>query len=112
MNETDSGALQQIWAQLREYVSLKYGYAKLLLAEKLSVVISTLLIVFLAVCLGSIAIFFLSTAVVEWIAESLSPAAGHAIVGCAYAVILILLFIFRKQLVINPIARFISRQIL
>ncbi len=55
-----SDNLQQLLAELKKYAELQKDYVKLHLVEKLTILISTLILVFILLILGIIALFYLS----------------------------------------------------
>lgn len=102
--------LQQLVKELRTYLALQKQYARLELAEKLSILLSTLIVVLVALLLGVVVLFHLSFA----LAHLLAPSVGG--LGTAFALIglLILAFIFvlvllRQRLIVQPVVRFISK---
>ncbi len=101
--------LGQLYTQIKRYLSLQKEYARLELVEKLSLLLSTLLIVFVAVALGLVALFYLMFAV----AYLLAPAVGglpasFAILGGVCLLLILLVYLFRKQLIVKPLVRFLA----
>lgn len=101
--------LHTFWAEMKDTFRLNVDYAKLTAAEKLTVLFTTVSIALIGLVLGSMIIFFLSLAVASWIAEGIGHVWAYFIVCGFYVVVLTLAVVFRKQLIINPIAGFISR---
>lgn len=100
-----------IWEELKETLRLNVEYAKLTGAEKMTLLISSATVCALTFVLASLILLFLSLATVFLIAEGTGLIWAYIIMAAFYALILVLLFAFRKQLIIDPIARFISRLI-
>lgn len=96
----------------KEYLKLQLEYGKLTATEKLTLLLSNLAIGLICVFLGVIALFFLSMSVVDLIAASLGGAWSCLIMCGFYFLIIVLFYVLRKPLVINPMARMISRIIL
>lgn len=103
---------KQIYEEGREYLKLQLEYGKLTLTEKLTLLISSLAIGLIAVFLGVIAVFFLSMSAVDWMAHSLGRTWSCLIMCGCYLILIGLLILLRKPLIINPMARLISRIIL
>ena len=59
-NDKNIDNLQQLLAELKKYAELQKDYVKLHLVEKLTILISTLILVFILLILGIIALFYLS----------------------------------------------------
>ncbi len=98
-----------LWVELQDTFKLNVDYAKLTLAEKLTVLLSTASVALLLFVLVSLAMFFLSLAVVRWIATGVGIMWAYFIMCGFYVVVLSLIVSFRKQLIVNPIALFVSR---
>lgn len=105
----NSSTVNTLWQRLRDLATLKYEYAKFTLAEKLIMIFSMLILCLIGIFLSMIAIFFLSVAVSHWIAESIGDIWSSIIIAAFYLVVLLLLVSFRKQLIINPVSKFITR---
>lgn len=101
--------MQSLWLKLKELATLKYEYTKLTVAEKSTILLSMVALGFLAMLIGIIVVFFLSLGLSHWIAESIGYVWSSLIIAGAYLLVLLLLIAFRKQLLINPISKFITR---
>ena len=108
-DNTTSSSVKTLWERLKLLATLKYDYAKLTLAEKLTMIFAMCLI---GLFMSMFAIFFLSVALSHWIAESIGEAWSSLIVAGIYCVMLLLVVAFRKQLIINPISKFVTRLII
>ena len=100
--------LQQLYQQLKRYVNIQRDYVKLQLVEKLTVLISTLLLVLILIVLGIIALFYLSFTF-AYILEPLvgSLTGSFAIITCLI-ILIILIACFRKRLIIHPLVNFLD----
>lgn len=108
-NDKSIDSLRQLFIEFKKYLNLQKEYTKLEVTEKLSVLLSMLIIVLLTVILGMMALFYLSFT----FAYLLAPAVGGIIVSFSliaafYVLLAILLVSFRKRLVIDPMVRFIA----
>ncbi|MDE6117832.1 MAG: hypothetical protein K2J65_02715 [Duncaniella sp.] len=101
--------LHMLWAELKDTFKLNVDYAKFTAAEKLTVLLTTVTLALLALILVTLIMFFLSMAIVRWIAEGVGIVWAYAIMCAFYVAVLGCIIVFRKQLIINPIAGFISR---
>lgn len=109
MSETKQDQLHSLWAELRTTLKLNVDYAKLTAAEKMTMLLTTITFALLAFVLISLIMFFLSIAIVRCIATGVGIIWAYFIMCGFYVVLLGVVFAFRKQLIINPIARFVSR---
>ncbi|MCH5319965.1 MAG: phage holin family protein [Paramuribaculum sp.] len=108
----NENSYSRLWQELQSYLKINVEYAKLTAAEKLAVFISAAAVSLVIFFLAIIFIFFISLAVVNWLAVSIGLAWSYAIMGGLYLVLMALLLIFRKTLIMNPVAKFISKLIL
>jgi len=110
MNNSDSGEnFQQLYDDVKKYVFLQSEYIKVEFVEKLTILLSTLLIITLITVLGVIALFYLFFS----IAYALVPIVGSlsisfCIIAGIYILLIGLLVFLRKTLVINPLVKFLS----
>lgn len=101
--------LHTFWAEMKDTFKLNVDYAKFTAAEKMTVLFTTVSIVLVGFMLASVIIFFFSLAVASWIAEGIGHVWAYFIVCGFYVLVLTVAIVFRKQLIINPIAGFVSR---
>lgn len=109
MNDNTTGNIKRLSSILLRYVSLQLDYARLTATEKLTVLLSTIALYALIVILGFITLVFISIGVGHWLAVTIAPYTAYLFVSAFYLILLILLIVFRKQLIFNPAARFLSR---
>lgn len=106
---------KQFYNEGKDFLKLRLEYGKLTLAEKLTLLLSSLALGLICVFLGVIAIFFLSMSAYDLIANALGDMgrvwAALIMCGC-YLLLILILFVARKPLLINPMARLITRIIL
>ncbi len=96
----------------KEYLKLRLEYGKLTVTEKLSILLSNLAVGMIGVLLAVIAFFFLSMAAIDWMAGYLGATWSCLIMAGLYLLLIVSLIVFRKPLILNPMARMISRIIL
>ena len=102
-------SLRQLFVEFKKYLNLQKEYTKLDVTEKLSDLLTVLIVILLTVILGMMALFYLSCT----FAYLLAPAVGSitlsfSLIAALYVVLAILLVAFRKQLVINPMVKFLA----
>lgn len=112
MKETLSDTIKGIYSNGKRWIQLEIEYAKLTAAEKITVLMSTL--IFGAVCLliGMVVLILLSFALVYVLEDIMSPALSYLCVAGFLAILILSLFLLRKPLLENPISRLISKLIL
>ena len=106
-NDKNIDNLQQLLAELKKYAELQKDYVKLHLVEKLTILISTLILVFILLILGIIALFYLSFTLAYVLAPHVGGlmASYGIITGCIILLIL-LIVLFRKRLIVQPMVNF------
>ena len=87
----------------KRLISLYIENVKLTAAEKLTVVMSAAVLLVVALVFGIFMLAFLSGALV------LPAWASYAILGGFFLLLVVLVIAFRKHIIVNPIARFVSR---
>ena len=83
--------------------------AKLSVTEKLTELVSAGVMLIVTLVLGIFGIAFLSGACIELLALMLPVWACYLIMGGAFLILIGVLALLKKKIVVNPIARFISR---
>ena len=96
---------QQLFFEFKKYLELQKEYTKLELTEKLTILLSTLIMIVVLIILGMVALFYL--------AYVLEPLVGglmvsFAIIAGINVLIMALVIIFRKQLIISPMVNFLA----
>lgn len=101
--------IRQLFIECKKYIELQKEYTKLEVMEKLSVLLSTLLLVLLVVILSMVVLFHLSFTLVYILAPLVgSLMASFAIMTCFHLLLIVLLIIFRKQLILTPTVKFVA----
>lgn len=108
-DNNSSGSFQDFLATLRRYIMLQLDYARLSGAEKLTVLISTLLFGAMVIIFGSIMLVFVSIGIGHLMAMTVAPYVAYLYVAAFYFVIFLCIIIFRRRLFTDPVARMISR---
>lgn len=101
--------ISSIKEQLIRIARLYLDNVKLTVSEKLTVVFSAAVLFITLLVLGIFALAFLSGAIVQLLALVLPQWACYAICCGMFVVVILLVTLLRKSLIVNPIARFVSR---
>ena len=101
--------IENIFEQGKTWVSLEIEYAKLSLAEKLTMLLTTLIIGLICLLLGFVALILLSFCFVELFRDIMCPALAFLTVAGIIIFLLVMLWVFRKPLLLNPLARMLTR---
>lgn len=96
--------------QAKVFISSKYDYSKLTLAEKLSILLVQLAIFAIALIIGFSILMFMSFALVSTLSKATgSLALSYCIVAGIWTIICLLIFAFKTVLIVNPITRFVTK---
>ncbi len=110
--DTTSEAYRRIIDEGRRLVSLEVEDAKLMLTEKLTLLLGRVTLVAVAFVLSACVVIFMSMSISDLLLKSFSPWVTYLIVAAFYAVLIGVVALFRRQLIVDPIARYISQVIL
>lgn len=103
---------ERLWETAKRYLALKSEDLKLTASEKITVLLSTLIVCIVVTVLCAAILLFLTFAAANWIGESLGLAWAYLIIAGCYAILVGLVFLMRKPLIIDPVSRFITKVIL
>ena len=104
---------QALFTEVKHYVDLQKDYIKLDITHKLTVLLSTLILILVLVILGMIALLYLSFT----LAYVLRPYVGgltnsYAIITGGILLLGILVYVFRQRLIIQPLINFLANLLL
>ena len=104
---------KQIIDSLKQSAKVELEYSKLTLSEKLSILLSRGIIVLIIIIFAACALFLLEWGLTHWLIQLTDSLWIGVLVSLAVLmVILVVLFCYRKQLVINPVTRFVTKLLL
>lgn len=109
MEQSQSGNIKRLYTIAWRFITLQLDYVRLTAAEKLTVLLSTIAFFALVVIIGMITLVFISIGIGHWLAVTIAPYTAYLLVSAFYILLLVALIVFRKQLIFNPAARFISK---
>lgn len=108
-NDKSIETLQQLFVEVKKYLALQKRYTQLEIAEKLTILLSTLILVLIIIILSMVALFYLSFTLAYLLAHLLgSIVVSFALITCAILILIVSVYSFRKKLIIDPMARFIA----
>ena len=111
-NDKNIDNLQQLFVELKKYAELQKDYVKLHLVEKLTILVSSLILVLVLVILGIIALFYLSFTLAYVLAPHVGGLVSYGIItGCIILLIILIIF-FRKRLIMQPMVNFLANLLL
>lgn len=97
---------------LKEHVELQKEYLGLNVIEKIVKLVTALTVAIVFVILGVAVLFYLSFALVYWIAPLTGLALAFFLVALFFVTLLALVCVFRKQWIEQPLVRFLANTLL
>ena len=109
-NDKSIDNLEALFKEIRKYIELQGQYLKIDLVEKLTILLSTLILILLLVILGMMALFYFSFMLVYAIAPLVgSLIGGYAVIGGIVLLVAFLIYQKRRQLIFQLMVNFLAR---
>lgn len=109
-NDKSIDNLTELFKEVMKYLKLQGEYVKLDLVEKLTILLSTLTLIFVLIILGTMAAFYLSFMLVYVLASATgSLVAGYAIIGGILILLAFIIYRLRQKLIFQPMVNFLAR---
>ena len=109
-NDKSIDNLEALFKEIKKYIELQGQYVKLDLVEKLTVLLSTLILILILIILGMMALFYFSFKLDYSLAPLVgSLIGGYAIIGGIVLLLAILIYRMRKQWIFQPMVHFLAR---
>jgi hypothetical protein len=109
MKEKLTDDLKKIVDDSRRWFKLTIEYGKLTVAEKFSILLSTLIVGAVCCLLGLIVLILLSFALVHIFSLVMPLALSYLVVAIIVLVLMSLVILMRRQLIEDPISKLITR---
>ncbi len=107
MNEID---YKKLISEARKYFSLEWDYTKLTAVEKMAVLLSSIAFVAVVIIIGTFAMAYVFSALISVLATALGCTWGAQLIAAGILLLLLLVvFAFKRQLIVDPVARFVSK---
>lgn len=109
-NDKSIDNLEALFKETKKYIELQGQYIKLDLVEKLTILISTLILICVLIVLGMTALFYFSFMLVYTIDSFVNNIiASYAIIGGCILLLGIAIYIFRQKIIFQPMVNFLAR---
>ena len=109
-NDKSIDNLTELFKEVKKYLKLQGEYVKLDLVEKLTILLSTLTLIFDLIIVGTMAAFYLSFMLVYVLASATgSLVAGYAIIGGILILLAFIIYRLRQKLIFQPMVNFLAR---
>ncbi|NDV66219.1 phage holin family protein [Bacteroides sp. 224] len=102
--------IRELIREFKQYIELQKEYTKLELTEKLTIIFSAIILAFVLVTLGIVVLFYLSFSLAYLLAPHIGGLiVSYAIIAGVIILLMIMVYIFRKPLIITPLVNFFAK---
>lgn len=109
IDENNIQSIRQLVVELKAYIKMQKEYTRLELTEKLTILLSTMIFAIVLISLGMVVLFYLSFSLAYLLAPHVGGLpAGYAIIAGIILLLAMLIVLFRKRLIVNPLANFLA----
>lgn len=112
-NSKNIESIGKLLLEFKKYLELQKEFVKLDATEKMTVILSAILIVTVLLLLGSIVLLFLTFALAYYLGYVLgSLSLGFGLISAFILLLTVIFYLNRNRMVIQPMARFMTKLIL
>ena len=112
-NSKNIESIGKLLLEFKKYLELQTEFVKLDATEKMTVILSAILIVTVLLLLGSIVLLFLTFALAYYLGDVLgSLSLGFGLISAFILLLTVIFYLNRNRMVIQPMARFMTKLIL
>lgn len=109
-NENTINNLESLIKEIRKYIELEGQYIKLDIVEKLTILLSTLILILILIILGMMALFYFSFMLVYALIPIVGSLIGsYAVIGGIILLLALTVYRMRKQWIFHPIVNFLAK---
>lgn len=110
MEEMDNNVSMKFTGQVvKRFLRLGLDNMRLTLTEKLTVLFSAMAFFVIAIALCAFVLVFISVGVVKLLTLSMPEHFACMLVSVVYMIVFGVLYVLRRKIIVDPIARFLSR---
>ncbi len=109
MKPSFTDRLKELFNLGKRYLLLQVDCIRMSTAEKLALLLSGMALALIAILFGALMVVLLAMACVCVFGTFLAPWLAYLCVAGIILLLLLLLYIFRKPLIINPVTRFVTK---
>lgn len=111
-NPDEQGTVRGFGHALREYIELNIENVRLTAAQKTTVFLTTVAFAAVIFIIGSMVLLFLSIGIGHLLATTIAPHWAYMFVAAFYVLLLVIVIACKRTILLNPIARFMTRLLL
>lgn len=109
MKQTLTDQLKDLFFQGRRWLTLETEYLKLTAAEKFTVLAGTFVLGAICLMVGMVIVILLALALADVFKLLMAPSLAYLCVTGVLIILMVVLFLLRRQVIFDPIAKFITR---
>ncbi len=109
MKQSFTDTLKDLFTQGRQWLLLETEYLKLTAAEKFTVLTGTFVLGAICLMIAMVIVILLALALADLFKMIMAPALAYLSVSGVLILLMVALFLLRRQLLFDPIAKFITR---
>lgn len=107
--ETTNNKYYTLFEQLKRLATLYLDDIRLTAAEKLTILLSAIAVFAIVMIFVSLFVVFAAMAVAHLLESVAAPFWAYMMVAFFFLIIAVLFFAYRTEIIVNPVARFLSR---
>ena len=112
-NSKNIESIGKLLLEFKKYLELQKEFVKLDATEKMTVILSAILIETVLLLLGTIVLLFLTFALAYYLGDVLgSLSLGFGLISAFILLLTVIFYLNRNRMVIQPMARFMTKLIL
>lgn len=109
-NDKSIDNLEALFKEIKKHIELQGQYIKLDLVEKLTILLSTLILILALIILGAMALYYFSFMLVYALVPVVgSIIASYAVIGAVILIAAIGIYLMRRKLIFQPMVNFLAR---
>lgn len=101
--------LTSLYLNGKRLVGLQFENIRLKTTEKITILLSAIAFYAVAMAMGLVCLVFISIGLGHLLATTIAPHLAYLLIALFYLFLFIMVFVLKRQLFIDPIARFMSR---
>ena len=109
-SDENISSLRDLIDEVKSYISMRYELVRLDFVSKLTILIAAFFISIILLTLMGVVLLFLSYSIAKSLASTFqNEALAFFIVSAFYLLLAIAIYVFRRPLIVRPIANFLGR---
>ena len=108
-NDKNIETLGLLVESIKDYIELQKEHLKFDATEKVVRMASLLTIGVIVITLSAVTLFYVSMAAIHWISPIIGMTEAYIVASAVHLLLILIIYWLRKPLIINPLARLITK---